>query len=101
MQITEHDIESLDGFQNADKLQDWRNHDPGFQWTAEDLEEFDLQERTRNHELEAMAGWWEMEGVRCMTFNRNPTQNPYREILNEMPERDLPIGRMKYDSQLR
>lgn len=29
-------------------------------------------------EMEAMVGRWDMEGVRCATFGRDPQQNPYR-----------------------
>lgn len=76
--VEPHQIESLDGFQNVDSSKDWLAHDPSFEWTAEDLLEFHREEDIARQEQEAMAGWWDMEGVRCATFGRNPQQNPYR-----------------------
>jgi len=70
-------IESLDAFQNRDDSDDWRSHNPQFAWTEEDLEEFEHEKRVAEQERQAMIGWWEMEGVRCGTFGRDPQQNPY------------------------
>jgi len=75
--ITEHQIEDLEFFQNLDNCKDWLNHNPSFEWTEEDLEEFQHEERCRENEQKAMAAWWDMEGVRCATFGRNPNENPY------------------------
>lgn len=73
-------IEDLDGFQNDDSDESWKSHAPDFEWTAEDLEEFDREEEYERQKMEALAGWWEMEGVRCGTFGRDPQQNPYRVL---------------------
>ena len=86
--VTEFEIECTDGFnmedfQNLDTSEDWQEHDPSFEWTEEELYEMYLEEQYERQEMEAMAGWWDMEGVRCATFGRNPNQNPYREMLNE------------------
>lgn len=79
--VHEYDVESLDGFQNDDASTDWESHDPEFAWTPDDLQEFEEDERGNQYQQqrEAMAAWWEMEGVRCATFGRNPTDNPYLE----------------------
>ena len=68
-------IEGLDGFQNMDDSGDWRDHEPEFAWTDEDLAEFEHDRRVAENERLAMAAWWEMEGVRCGTFG--PPRNPY------------------------
>lgn len=78
MIITPEQLEDLDGFQNDDQSNDWQNHDPVFEWTPEQLEEFERERRYAEQEAEAMAGWWDMEGVRCATFGRDPNENPYR-----------------------
>ena len=64
-------------FQNLDLSSDWLEHDPEFEWTREDLEEFEREELWRTCEQEALAHWWESEGVRCATFG-NPNRNPYK-----------------------
>lgn len=79
MTVTPNDLESLDGFQNLDDNKDWQTHEPKFEWTPEELEEFERDKQLIEMEMEAMAMWWDMEGVRCATFGRNPNQNPYRE----------------------
>ena len=76
MIVQPHEIEDLEGFQNEDASEDWESHDPSFEWTAEDLEEFEHDRRCAIAEQQALAAWWEMEGVRCATFGR-PNQNPY------------------------
>ena len=83
---TEFEIECTDGFhmedfQNLDTSEDWKEHDPSFEWTEDDMEELrklEMEEEYEKQKMEAMAGWWDMEGVRCATFGRNPKQNPYR-----------------------
>ena len=74
------DIESLDGFQNLDKSNDWQSHEPGFEWTDDDLMafEYDLMVEEQERLTPALAAWWDLEGVRCATFGRDPNQNPYR-----------------------
>jgi len=81
--ITPEEIETLEGFQNLDDDFDWADHDPSFEWTVEDLEEFEHEERAVRAEIEALIGWWEMEGVRCATFGRNPNENPYKLLLDQ------------------
>ena len=78
MLFTPEKIESLDGFQNLDSSDDWLSHDPTFEWTDDELADFQREEDYEQQQLDAMAGWWEMEGVRCATFGRNPNQNPYK-----------------------
>ena len=75
--FTTDQIESLDAFQNTDDCQDWLSYEPQFEWTEDDLAEFDYEEKVAEMERQAMAAWWEMEGVRCATFGRDPTRNPY------------------------
>lgn len=79
--ILARQIESLDGFQNTDDCEDWLWHEPKFEWTAEELREFErerqMEEAYYRQMQEAMAGWWEIEGVRCATFGRDPNENPY------------------------
>lgn len=77
--FTEENIENLNGFQNLDTCDDWMSHAPPFEWTSEDLYEFERAEEYREQEAEAMFHWWEAEGVRCATFGRNPNENPYKE----------------------
>lgn len=72
------EIDTLEAFQNADDCQDWKSHDPTFEWTEEELAEFARDEEYAKQEQLAMAAWWEMEGVRCATFGRDPNQNPYQ-----------------------
>lgn len=78
MVLNEGDLDSLDGFQNLDKDIDWQSHEPEFEWTEEELAEFERDKQLDEMELEAMAAWWDMEGVRCATFG-NPNKNPYRK----------------------
>ena len=75
--ILQHQLEDLDGFQNLDESTDWLSHDPKFEWTEDDLAEFEFDRRVAENERLAMAAWWEMEGVRCATFGRDPQKNPY------------------------
>jgi hypothetical protein len=77
--IQPNDVESLESFQNLDDCEDWLSHDPTFEWSEDDLAEFAHEEAYRKQEQEAMAAWWDMEGVRCATFGRDPNKNPYRE----------------------
>lgn len=77
MILSTDQIESLDSFQNLDSDPGWKDHEPRFEWTKADLEEFEHQKRIAESERLAMAAWWEMEGVRCATFDRNPNRNPY------------------------
>jgi len=72
------DPHALEGFQNLDESEDWKNHDPHFEWTDEELEQMALDEQYERHQQEAMAAWWDMDGVRCATFGRDPNKNPYR-----------------------
>lgn len=60
--------------QSFDKNRDWRDHDPVFEWTEGDLQEFERERLIAENERLAMAAWWEDEGVRCWTFGfpRNP-----------------------------
>lgn len=84
MPVKTHEIESLDDFQNNDLHdRDWMNHDPTFEWTVEDREEFERERQLVEYELQAMAGWWEWEGVRCATFGRDPNCNPYLDEVSE------------------
>ena len=53
-------FESLDGFQNLDTSKDWKNHNPTFKWTDEDLAEFEFEEKFAQR-MEAMVAWWNME----------------------------------------
>ena len=69
---------NINGFQNLDSDEDWKYHDPTFEWIEEDLIEFEREEKLELAYQEAMAGWWEMEGVRCATFGRDPMENPYK-----------------------
>jgi hypothetical protein len=62
---------------SEDRDESWKDWCPDFEWLPDDLEEFEHDKRCAENERLAMAGWWEMEGVRCYTFNRNPQQNPY------------------------
>lgn len=86
--ITEFEIECTDGFcmedfQNLDTSEDWKEYDPSFEWTEDDIEELrgiEMMKQYDRQKMEAMAGWWDMEGVRCATFGRNPSRNPYREL---------------------
>lgn len=71
------EVESLEDFQNEDACDDWKSYEPSFEWTDEDLREFEEEKRQYEMEVLAMAAWWEMEGVRCATFDRNPNENPY------------------------
>ena len=78
--VLPHEVEMYpDGFQNLDSDQFWKDHEPVFEWTQDDLLELELEEEMQKQCLAAMAGWWDMEGVRCATFGRNPKQNPYRQ----------------------
>ena len=70
-------IEDLDGFQNMDESDDWMEWAPEWQWTDDDLDEFEHERRVAENERLMMAAWWEMEGVRCWTFG--PPKNPYLE----------------------
>ena len=70
-------VEMRDGFQNDDLCGDWLSHDPEFEWSEEDKAEFDREELYAQMQQQAMAAWWEDEGVRCATFGRNPQENPY------------------------
>ena len=69
--------ENLDAFQNLDTCRDWESHAPEFEWTDDDLQEFEEERQAIECNLLAMAMWWECEGVRCATFGRDPNQNPY------------------------
>jgi hypothetical protein len=73
-----HNIESLEGFQNDDLSKDWLSHDPSFEWDYEELEAFEQRRKEQEQKMIAMAAWWDMEGVRCATFGRDPNKNPYR-----------------------
>ena len=75
--IVSHDqIEDVrDGFQNDDASTDWLSHEPEFEWTEEDLAEFERDREYEEQNRLAMADWWEIEGVRCWTFG--PPENPY------------------------
>ena len=75
--ITRTEIECLDGYQNDDRCLDYLSHDPKFEWSGDDLAEFAYDREVAAQERLAMAGWWEMEGVRCATFGRDPNVNPY------------------------
>lgn len=67
--------------QNDDRCDDWKSHNPQSAWTLEDQVKWEEeQELLRQAELAnglAMAYWWDLEGVRCATFGRDPNQNPY------------------------
>jgi len=78
MPLHPHDLESLEGFQNADSDDDWKTDDPVFKWTQEDLDEFIYDWKVAESERQSLIGWWEDEGVRCYTFDRDPNQNPYK-----------------------
>ena len=69
---------SLDGFQNLDKDEDWKTHDPIFEWDYEELVAFEQERQQFEQEMIAMVGWWEIDGVRCATFGRDPNRNPYQ-----------------------
>jgi hypothetical protein len=76
------EIETLDGFQNLDNNTDWLDHEPKFEWTDEDYAEFEHDRLIAENNRLAMAGWWEMEGVRCWTWvgiipGYDPNKNPY------------------------
>lgn len=57
MAVRLYDIESLSGFQNDDRSEDWKSHDPSFEWSPEVLAEFELEAAHQQQELDAMAGW--------------------------------------------
>jgi hypothetical protein len=78
MIIKPHQIETLDdGFQNIDADKTWLDHEPTFEWTEDDLAEFERDRLYAEQEAHAMACWWEHEGVKCATFGRDPNVNPY------------------------
>ena len=82
MIATTDDLEDFEEFfQNEDQCDAWKQDPPAFEWTEEDLEEFRLEELAERQYWIALAGWWEIEGVRCATFGRDPSRNPYLEMI--------------------
>ena len=66
-----------DFFQNLDSDKSWLDHEPKFEWTEDDYAEFEWERRVEENDRLSMAAWWEDEGVRCATLDRNPSRNPY------------------------
>lgn len=59
----------------------WLNHNPENEWTPDDQKNWEREEamalEARLGEQLANAFFWDLEGVRCATFGRDPNQNPY------------------------
>ena len=70
------DPDFRDFFHGDDRSTDWLDHEPTFEWTDDDLEEFQRERAIEENHRLMMAAWWDMEGVRCWTFG--PPRNPYR-----------------------
>jgi len=77
--LNEWDENDFRDFYNLDdRDESWKTDELEFEWTTDDLQEFERERRHDENNLLMMAAWWDMEGVRCGTFERNPKKNPYR-----------------------
>ena len=56
--ITEHDIESLDCFQNLDSDISWQFYEPEFVWTVENYLEFEKDDVLLPQVLDALIKRW-------------------------------------------
>ena len=83
--VTHHEFTEAfgDACQNLDISSDWLSHNPPSEWTDADERLWQEEERmaleARQAEQLAKGYWWDLEGVRCATFGRDPHTNPYRE----------------------
>jgi len=67
------------GCQQLDHDAAWQTHEPAHTWTEEELRRFEIEKLVAEQELESMAEWWGIEGVRCATFGPRRDSVPKRK----------------------